>query len=111
MLHLFQKLMFAIEAVTDTAYNAAEEIWGDTGGNPNIRIIAVEPEDSQVLSGDRPSQHLIEGISTGFIPSLLDSDLIDEVIPIANETAFPAARRSSNWYFCRCSFGGSYRTL
>ncbi len=94
----------------------AEEIWRDTGGridafvtsvgtggtltgcgallkarNPEIQIVAVEPEDSQVLSGGRPGQHLIEGIGAGFIPSILDMGLIDEVIPIANETAFRLA--------------------
>ena len=98
----------------------AEEIWRDTGGridafvtsvgtggtltgcgeflkarNPEIRIVAVEPEDSQVLSGGRPGQHLIEGIGAGFIPSILDTGLIDEVIPIANETAFRLARQTA----------------
>ena len=98
----------------------AEEIWRDTGGridafvtsvgtggtltgcgallkarNPGIRIVAVEPEDSQVLSGGRPGQHLIEGIGAGFIPSILDTGLIDEVIPIANETAFRLARQTA----------------
>ena len=98
----------------------AEEIWRDTGGridafvtsvgtggtltgcgallkarNPEIQIVAVEPEDSQVLSGGRPGQHLIEGIGAGFIPSILDTGLIDEVIPIANETAFRLARQTA----------------
>ncbi|PPR60590.1 MAG: Cysteine synthase [Alphaproteobacteria bacterium MarineAlpha4_Bin2] len=96
----------------------AEEIWRDTGGrmdalvtsvgtggtltgcgailktrDPAIRMVAVEPEDSQVLSGGCPGQHMIEGIGAGFIPSILDVELIDEVIPIANETAFRVARR------------------
>ena len=98
----------------------AEEIWRDTGGridafvtsvgtggtltgcgallkarNPEIQIVAVEPEDSQILSGGRPGQHLIEGIGAGFIPSILDTGLIDEVIPIANETAFRLARQTA----------------
>ena len=61
--------------------------------DPAIRMVAVEPEDSQVLSGGCPGQHMIEGIGAGFIPSILDVELIDEVIPIANETAFRVARR------------------
>jgi cysteine synthase A len=63
--------------------------------NPEIQIVAVEPEDSQVLSGGRPGQHLIEGIGAGFIPSILDTGLIDEVIPIANETGFRLARQTA----------------
>jgi len=98
----------------------AVEIWRDTGGridalvtsvgtggtltgcgqalkalNPDIRIVAVEPEDSQVLSGGLPGHHMIEGIGAGFVPSILDTSLIDEVIPIANETAFRTARRTA----------------
>ncbi|MEL0110738.1 MAG: cysteine synthase A [Rickettsiales bacterium] len=98
----------------------AVEIWRDTGGridalvtsvgtggtltgcgqalkalNPDIQIVAVEPEDSQVLSGGLPGHHMIEGIGAGFVPSILDTSLIDEVIPIANETAFRTARRTA----------------
>lgn len=62
--------------------------------NPDIRIVAVEPEDSQVLSGGWLGQHLIEGTGAGFIPSILDLGLIDEVIPSANETAFHLARQT-----------------
>ena len=98
----------------------AEEIWRDTGGridalvtsvgtggtltgcgallkarDPNVRIVAVEPEDSQVLSGGAAGQHMIEGIGAGFVPAILDTGLIDEVIPIANETAFRLARQTA----------------
>lgn len=96
----------------------AEEIWRDTGGefdvfiagvgtggtltgcaeifkarNPDIRIVAVEPEDSPVLSGGEPGKHMIQGIGAGFIPTILNTDLIDETISIANETAFSTARK------------------
>lgn len=96
----------------------AEEIWRDTGGridvlisgvgtggtltgcgevlkarNPNIRIVAVEPEDSAVLSGGEPGKHMIQGIGAGFIPSILNTEIIDEAISIANETAFSVARK------------------
>jgi len=96
----------------------AEEIWRDTGGkidvlvcgvgtggtltgcgevlkarNPDIRIVAVEPEDSAVLSGGEPGKHMIQGIGAGFVPVILNTDLIDETISIANETAFSTARK------------------
>ena len=95
-----------------------EEIWRDTGGNldiivagvgtggtitgcggllkernPNLRIVAVEPEDSAILSSGSPGAHRIEGIGAGFVPDNLDTSLIDEVISIANETAFRIARK------------------
>jgi len=95
----------------------AEEIWADTGGkvdvfvsgvgtggtltgvarvlkerNPGIRIVAVEPEDSPVLSGGDPGPHKIQGIGAGFVPGILGTDLIDEVLTIGNETAFKVAR-------------------
>lgn len=98
----------------------AEEIWNDTGGKVDviisgvgtggtitgcaqvlkprkagIKIIAVEPEDSPVLSGGQPGPHKIQGIGAGFIPDVLDRELIDEVITIGNQTAFVTARQTS----------------
>jgi cysteine synthase A len=95
----------------------AEEIWNDldgkvdvfvsgvgTGGtitgvgqvlkarNPNVKIVAVEPEDSPVLSGGNPGPHKIQGIGAGFVPDILDRSIIDEVIRIGNQTAFDTAR-------------------
>lgn len=100
------------------ARTTAEEIWRDTGGrvdamvasvgtggtlsgcaeilkqrNPRLRMIAVEPEDSPVLSGGYAGAHLIEGIGAGFVPSILRTDLIDEVLTVANESAFAMSRR------------------
>lgn len=96
----------------------AEEIWADTGGEidvfisgvgtggtltgvgrvlkaraPHVRIVAVEPEDSPVLSGGEPGPHKIQGIGAGFVPGNLDRALIDEVLTIGNETAFETARK------------------
>ena len=95
----------------------AEEIWRDTGGRldmmvagvgtggtvtgcasvlkariPDFRVVAIEPEDSAVLSGGRAGPNKIEGIGAGFVPDNLDVSMIDEVISIANETAFETAR-------------------
>ncbi|MEO1317150.1 MAG: cysteine synthase A [Pseudomonadota bacterium] len=99
------------------AETTAEEIWADcdgrldvlvmgvgTGGTltgvgrvlkprlPNLRIVAVEPEDSAVLSGLPPGSHKIQGIGAGFVPRNLDVSLIDEVLTVANATAFDTAR-------------------
>ncbi len=60
---------------------------------PELRVVAVEPETSAVLSGKAPGPHKIQGIGAGFVPSILRTDLLDEVIPVANETAFLFARR------------------
>jgi len=61
--------------------------------NPNIQIVAVEPEDSPVISGGAPGPHKIQGIGAGFIPGNLHTDVIDKVMTIGNETAFATARK------------------
>jgi cysteine synthase A len=96
----------------------AEELWQDTDGkidilvagvgtggtitgcgevlkarNPKIQIVAVEPTDSAVLSGGKPGSHKIQGIGAGFIPSVLNRDILDSVVTVTNEQAFTAARR------------------
>jgi len=96
----------------------AEEIWADTGGEvdvivsgvgtggtltgcaealkprrPGLRIVAVEPKDSAVLSGGKPGPHVIQGIGAGFVPEVLDTKAIDEIITITNEDAVATARK------------------
>ena len=96
----------------------AEEIWRDTDGaadcivagvgtggtvtgvaevlkarKPGFRAIAVEPKDSPVISGGKPGGHRIQGIGAGFIPSVLQTDLLDEVIQVRSEDAFDMTRR------------------
>jgi cysteine synthase A len=95
----------------------AEELWEDTKGDldalvagvgtggtltgvarvwkqrkPGFRVIAVEPEDSPILSGGTPGPHKIQGIGAGFIPKNLDQSLVDEVVTVANATAFETSR-------------------
>jgi len=95
----------------------AEEIWNDTNGEvdivvsgvgtggtitgvgevlkarkPSVRMVAVEPEDSAVLSGGAPGPHKIQGIGAGFVPTILDRDVIDEIVVVGNQTAFDTAR-------------------
>lgn len=95
----------------------AEEIWRDTGGrvdifvsgvgtggtftgvaqvlkarNPSVKAIAVEPAASPVLSGGKPGPHPIQGIGAGFVPSILDRSLIDEIIAVTGEAAMETAR-------------------
>ena len=95
----------------------AEEIWTDTRGEidafvagvgtggtitgvaqvlkprrPGLKIVAVEPEDSPVLSGGQPGPHKIQGIGAGFVPGVLDRDLIDEVVTVSNQASFDTAR-------------------
>jgi len=60
---------------------------------PSIKIIAVEPEDSPVLSGGQPGPHKIQGIGAGFVPLILKTGLIDEIITIGNQTSFETARK------------------
>ena len=95
----------------------AEEIWNDTEGGvdfvisgvgtggtitgigqvlkarkPSLKMVAVEPEDSPVLSGGQPGPHKIQGIGAGFVPGVLDRSVIDEVVTVGNQTAFETAR-------------------
>ncbi|HEV7335205.1 MULTISPECIES: cysteine synthase A [Bosea] len=95
----------------------AEEVWNDTNGDvdifvsgvgtggtitgvgqvlkarkPGVKIVAVEPEDSPVLSGGQPGPHKIQGIGAGFVPGILDRGVIDEVVTVGNQTAFETAR-------------------
>jgi len=98
--------------------STAEEIWNDTEGRvdavisgvgtggtitgvgqvlkarkPSVRMIAVEPEGSPILSGGAPGPHKIQGIGAGFVPSILDRQIIDEVVQVSNDDSFAMARR------------------
>ncbi|HKB95604.1 MAG TPA: pyridoxal-phosphate dependent enzyme, partial [Rhizomicrobium sp.] len=61
----------------------------------DLQVVAVEPEDSPVLSGGQPGPHKIQGIGAGFVPAILDRKVIDEVITISNETALETARQAA----------------
>ena len=98
----------------------AEEIWADTAGKvdiivsgvgtggtitgighvlkkrkPSVKLVAVEPEDSPVLSGGAPGPHKIQGIGAGFVPDILDKGVVDEILQIGNETALNTARKAA----------------
>ena len=60
--------------------------------NPSVKIVAVEPESSPVLSGGNPGAHKIQGIGAGFVPDVLDTNVYDEIIKVANDDAFAAAK-------------------
>lgn len=64
--------------------------------NPNIKIVAVEPYDSPVLSGGKAGPHKLQGIGAGFVPEILDTALIDEIITVKTEEAYEAARKSAS---------------
>ena len=61
--------------------------------NPDVKVIAVEPKDSPVLSEGRSGSHKIQGIGAGFVPDVLDTAVYDEIIPVSNEDAFATGRR------------------
>lgn len=109
----------------------AEEIWADTAGavdavisgvgtggtltgigsvlkarKPSLKMVAVEPEDSPVLSGGMPGPHQIQGIGAGFVPGVLDTALIDEVLQISNDTSFATARRAARLEGLPCGISG-----
>jgi len=112
----------------------AEEIWRDTDGlvdalvagvgtggtiagvgeiikkrRPTFKVIAVEPENSPVLSGGSPGPHKIQGIGAGFVPEVLDRQIIDRVIKVTNDSAFETARRltKEEGIFCGISSGAA----
>jgi cysteine synthase A len=61
--------------------------------NPNVKVVAVEPASSAVLSGGRPGPHRIQGIGAGFVPAILNRDVIDEIMPIQDDDAVLVARQ------------------
>ena len=61
--------------------------------NPNVKVVAVEPAGSPVLSGGKPGPHKLQGIGAGFVPQVLNTSVYDEIIPVENEDAFQTSRR------------------
>ncbi|MEE1490805.1 MAG: pyridoxal-phosphate dependent enzyme, partial [Massilioclostridium sp.] len=61
--------------------------------NPDVKLFAVEPEDSPVLSGGRPGPHKIQGIGAGFVPKVLNTSIIDAIIKVGNEQAYETTRQ------------------
>jgi cysteine synthase A len=101
--------------------STAEEIWNDTAGRvdavvcgvgtggtisgigqalkarkPSLRMVAVEPENSAVLSGGQPGPHKIQGIGAGFVPGILDRGVIDDIVQVSNDDAFAMARKTAS---------------
>src|SRR5207253_11210296 len=64
--------------------------------NPDLHVVAVEPASSPVLSGGLPGPHKIQGIGAGFVPSVLNRDVIDEILPVGDEDAIETARLVSH---------------
>ncbi|MEG0793000.1 MAG: cysteine synthase A [Lachnospiraceae bacterium] len=64
--------------------------------NPQVKVVAIEPSDSPVLSGGQPGPHGLMGIGAGFFPSILDTDVYDEIIQVSNEEAYEASRKMAN---------------
>ena len=60
--------------------------------NPNIRVVGIEPATSAILSGGQAGKHSLQGIGAGFVPEVLDTELLDEVLPVEDEAAFCAMR-------------------